>query len=174
VTFPLILIFGVIVTAVVSHIIYCRLFGSRSTRSPQKILLAVIIVGNFLLLAGLISQAVADGWLYGVALLAYSLIVYNAAMYAYFHLFNMSETARRIRILLNILEHGALRNEDILAGYTPRNMVTVRLERLVLMGWLQQNRAGQYKIKARWALYTAQTFRLMRKILGFAAMKEKV
>lgn len=163
----------VIMLAMAGHIFYCRLFGARSIRSPQKILGVVIITGNTILLTGLLSTAVAEGFLHGCALIVYCLIVYNAVMYSYFHLFNMSETARRIHILLNVLEHGVLRQEEIRAIYSPRDMVMIRLERLVLMGWLQRNSAGRYIIGSEWALHLAQGFRLMRKIMGFSVEKSK-
>lgn len=168
---PLVFMLGVIVAVVACHVFYCRLFGTRSKRSPQKVLALVIIAGDALLLTGLTSTAVAEGPLYGGALTAYCLIVYNAVMYSYFHLFNMSETARRIRILLNALEHGVLRREEILAIYSPRDMVMVRLERLVLMGWLKRDSAGRYMIGSVWALRLAQGFRLMRQMMGFAQIE---
>lgn len=170
-TTPLAFMLSVIVAAVTVHVFYCRLFGARSKRSPQKVLGLVIIAGDILLLTGLTSTAIAEGLLHGGALIAYCLIVYNAVMYSYFHLFNMSETARRIRILLNVLEHGVLRREKILAIYSPCDMVMVRLERLVLMGWLKRNSAGRYMIGAGWALRLAQGFRLMRQMMGFAVEK---
>lgn len=170
---PLIFILSAIVISIVSHILYCRLFGVRSKRSPQKLLGGLIIAGDVLLLAVLSLIAVAEEGQYGDALIAYGLIVYNAVMYSYFHLFNMSETARRIRILLNVLEHGVLQREEILALYSPRDMVMVRLDRLVLMGWLKRNSEGRYVIGERWALRLAQGFRLMRQLLGFAVVKGK-
>lgn len=170
-TTPFAFMLSVIVAAMAGHVLYCRLFGTRSKRSPQNVLGMVIIAGDILLLMGLISTAIAEGPLHGGALIAYCLIVYNAVMYSYFHLFNMSETARRIRILLNILERGALRREEILAIYLPRDMVMVRLERLVLMGWLKRNSVGRYMIGAGWALRLAQGFRLMRQVMGFAVEK---
>lgn len=50
------------------------------------------------------------------------------AAHVSFHVFNMSETARRIRILLSIRDGQALRSES---GYSPSEMVRVRLKRLV-------------------------------------------
>ena len=172
-TAPLVFTLSVIIMAVVGHVFYCRLFGTRSTQSPQKVLGGVIITGDIILMTVLASTAVAEGLLHGSALMVYCLIVYNTVMYSYFHLFNMSETARRIRILLNVLEHGMLRQEEIGAFYSPRDMVMVRLERLVLMGWLQRNSAGRYLIGSEWALHLAQGFRLMRKIMGFSVEKSE-
>jgi hypothetical protein len=50
--------------------------------------------------------------------------------HVYFHLFNMSETARRIRIVTGLKQDGRLEATES-AGYS--NLVGVRLERLVIL-----------------------------------------
>ncbi len=67
-------------------------------------------------------------------MLAFSGIVYNGIAYAYFHVFNMSETARRIHILLHVLTHNGVNAESLSENYLPRSMASVRLDRLEKMG----------------------------------------
>lgn len=69
----------------------------------------------------------------------YCLIVYNALAYSYFHLFNMSETARRIRILYEIYSTGVLSASQIASSYNPSVMVKNRIERLVAMRQIKQS-----------------------------------
>jgi len=62
-------------------------------------------------------------------MLAFAFLVFNGVAYAYFHFFNMSETARRIRMLLQIRHAGAagLRVQDLERAYSPRDMIEARL-----------------------------------------------
>lgn len=61
----------------------------------------------------------------------YGLIVYTALGYSYFHIFNMSETARRIRILYEIYTSKQLKASDIASLYNANDMLNNRLERLL-------------------------------------------
>lgn len=63
----------------------------------------------------------------------YSIVVFNALAYAYFHLFNMSETARRIRILYEIYLAGVLTQAGLESSYSSSVMLENRLERLLEM-----------------------------------------
>ena len=63
----------------------------------------------------------------------YAFIIYYALAYAYFHLFNMGETARRIKILYEIDRAGSLSKEAIPLNYGISEMLSVRLKRLIAM-----------------------------------------
>lgn len=85
----------------------------------------------------------------------YLFSVYLLFAYVYFHIFNMSETARRIRILEEIRKIGVLK-KDVLAGkYSCQDMISVRLNRLVAFGWLQKT-GDKYIIKNRIPLLIAK------------------
>jgi len=104
--------------------------------------------------------------------LVYCLVVYNCIGYCYFHLFNMSETARRIRILRDILAAGSLHREEILAIYGANEVVEVRLSRLEATGQLRLQ-AGRYVIKGRLLYWAARLVAAWRGILGFAPTESR-
>lgn len=96
----------------------------------------------------------------------YAFIVYNALAYTYFHLFNMSETARRIKILYEIDRAGSLSNEAIPCNYGVSEMLSVRLKRLVDIGQLDL-KGGTYTQKGRLLYFAAWIVLTWRRILGF-------
>ena len=73
---------------------------------------------------------------------------YACFSYVYFHLFNMSETARRIRILVQGREGGTLPDGETSAQYTPDAMIALRLNRLVSLRELRI-RDGRYLLGKR-------------------------
>lgn len=87
------------------------------------------------------------------AVVCYIVIVYLCMAYCYFHLFNMSETARRIRILYEIHRSGSLTAQSMSDLYRSSNIVTLRLKRLVELKQLRLEN-GFYFIAGR-TLYAA-------------------
>jgi len=68
----------------------------------------------------------------------YALVVYVLLAYTYFHLFNMSETARRIRILREIYAAGRLSAEEIAGRYSAEAIFANRIERLLATGQIKE------------------------------------
>ena len=101
------------VTIFILHIALSRLW-SRQPRQTVALLSA---------LGGAAPMGALLYWLVLRALPAprgaafYSAVVYGAIAYSYFHLFNMSETARRLRILNEIENAGSLTKKEINALY---------------------------------------------------------
>jgi hypothetical protein len=77
----------------------------------------------------------------------YVLITYNALAYSYYHLLNMSETGRRIRILHELNLTGRLRYDELARRYGAEDMLDVRLERLVNMNQVTKHN-GRYLLKS--------------------------
>lgn len=73
----------------------------------------------------------------------YSLVVYALLAYTYFHLFNMSETARRIRILREIHAAGSLSAEEIAGRYSAEAIFANRIERLLAAGQIREVGGGR-------------------------------
>lgn len=97
---------------------------------------------------------------------AYCFIIYSALAYTYFHFFNMSETARRIRILYEVYRAGTLPCEKIKAMYKSSDIVHLRLKRLISMKRLRYS-DGYYSMDDK-ILYSAALFiTSWRKIIGF-------
>jgi hypothetical protein len=105
--------------------------------SPQKVCMWCVLFGNipvglllsYFVLIGATAQNVEV-----LPTVLYSVIVYNALGYCYFHTFNMSETGRRVRILYELYRSGGLGTAEIASLYDVEDMLSVRIERLLSMG----------------------------------------
>lgn len=116
------------------HLWYERTWAkNHPPRSRQK---AVGRICLWVALAGTLLTAVLDGRLGAL----YVLIVSLSFAHVYFHIFNMSETARRIRILTSAY---AAQKEGVPwrlpEAYTPQAMIEERITRLKTMGALARN-----------------------------------
>lgn len=67
----------------------------------------------------------------------YLFLIYSLFSYIYFHFFNMSETARRVRILAEIRRTGLFEKEELTQKYSSSDMVSNRLKRLIALGELR-------------------------------------
>jgi len=78
----------------------------------------------------------------------------------YFQIFNLSETARRIRILIHLKLGRPTEPENDIT----RKMISVRLERLVGLGQLRKIQ-DRYFAKQSWLLFVARMMRWHEKLL---------
>ncbi len=95
----------------------------------------------------------------------YSLIVYNILAYCYFHIFNMSDTARRVRILYEIYNSKQLKESDIASLYSANNMLDSRLERFLSMKQIKFS-DGRYLLNRKFFYYVAKIVAGWGRILG--------
>ncbi len=127
------------------------------------------VVAGFIL--GLLATLYLDAWaLAGFrggdpwVLLANGLI-FCALGYGYFHFVNLGETARRIRILLEIrADGGSLSQERILLAYNARAMVDARLQRLVGKRQVME-RDGRLFVRPSFLLFAVRVMAFFRVIL---------
>ena len=117
----------------------CRLFTDPVARQKGAILSCLLGLG--LVLAALITwvnlnglSRASDNWWS----IVFTIGVYLLWSYVYFHFFNMSETARRIRILLGDPQPPTLKRIDSNQSYTCDKMIKIRLQRLVSLGELRK------------------------------------
>jgi len=145
------------------------LFKMRPRSSPQVLTIKSIIIG-FLPSFSLIWIFVYYGKytplsskIWGCI---YCFIVYSAFGYSYFHFFNMSETARRIRIMHEINHASILTEEEIINKYQISNIVNNRFQRLIE---LKQIRLldGSYSINKKYLYYAAIILNYWRRLLRF-------
>jgi hypothetical protein len=165
-----------LVALVLVHALICRYGASqRSAVSPQLALVGLALVFNAPVLSGVWLIA----WLEGRAttetlyMLLFAFMVFNGVAYAYFHFFNMSETARRIRMLLQIRQTGpsGLRIRELEREYSPREMIETRLDRLMKMHQLVLNADGRYRLSGRVLLWAGRIMAgwrhlVLRRVLG--------
>ena len=150
------------------HVLQCRLTASHDG-SPQARLAKLIVVLNAPLLVGVlvISQMEVRSIGDTGRMLLSAFIVFNGIAYSYFHFFNMCETARRIRMLIQIwLRGGELHRQELIGAYTPGNMVTARLERLVQMRQVSRGADGHYRIDGRLLLVAAYAMEWFKRALS--------
>ena len=111
----------------------------------------------------------ADGWGYP---LAWGL-TYLALAYTYvFGFFNVSETARRLRLLVELLDAGprGLSLDEILGAYNARMIVEARLRRMLAGGQLARA-DGRYVIRGALVLSLAKLL-VMGKLVLLGAPSE--
>lgn len=153
---------------ILAHVLSCRL-SKPEHASPQMRLAKLIAATNVLLLPGVwgVSLAESREITDAVFMLAFALIVFNGIAYSYFHFFNMSETARRIRMLIQIQQDGGeIRRENLIGTYTPQNMVQARLARLAQMHQISRSDDGRYRIESRFLLTVAYTMEWVKCVLN--------
>ena len=100
------------------------------------------------------------------AALAYAAVVYACLAYFYFHLFNLGETSRRLRILMVLYQRGEVSSAQLERLYPPLSQIDVRLERLVAMGQIEE-RGGRYRLKSRLLWLVGVCVEAWRGFLGF-------
>ncbi len=156
-----------VVSLGLAHVALSRRGAAHPGASPQARLARLILFMNVPLLAGaaVIAWNEARSPAETVSMLAFAGIAYNGIAYAYFHVFNMSETARRIRILLHVLMHGTVDADSLRSDYSPRDMVAVRLSRLEQMNQVACGPDGNFRISGRVLLTAARVIRFWRQML---------
>lgn len=103
----------------------------------------------------------------GGALLLANLTAYGALGYTYFHFINMGETARRIRILIELVGAGGdgLDEGRILSRYNAREMVERRLDRLFSKGQIIETGDRLFP-RSGLVMWMAKGIWMLKKLLG--------
>lgn len=114
----------------------------RTDLSPQVVLIKLTLVLEAVLMGAVVLSTQDGGEV--ASCIVYSLIFFNAYAYAYFHVFNLSETGRRIKMLIDLGSSEAERagTDDT---YSPRDMIAMRLVRLEQMGQIRPDEMGRYR-----------------------------
>jgi len=92
--------------------------------------------------------------------------VYILMSYIYFHIFNMSETARRIRMILEIGQRSGLKASELKGHYNSIQMIENRIERLIALGQVEVHE-GKLFTKSKTLYIAASAMEWWRRILGF-------
>lgn len=156
-----------ILSPLVVLLLHAALARLRRTAPPQRTAFHASLAGAvpvFALLGGAVFNSCPFSTGCAVAA-AYCLVVYSSLAYTYFHFFNMSETARRIRILCEIETAGSVSIAELTALYKTTDVVTIRLSRLVALHQLREE-GGYYSIRGRTLYWAGWAILLWRRILG--------
>lgn len=155
------------IVILIVHITLSRLF--RHGDSPQVVTVKALLT-SYIPMALLIGRFVTGraGLIENPYLVwIYCFIVYTSIAYTYFHFFNMSETARRVRILYEINRAGSLNYKDIRELYSTPDIVGVRIQRLLQTKQLKEETDGRYSLDGRLLYYAARFVAAWRGLIGF-------
>ncbi len=172
-TGPLVLLAATpLVLACVLALVMRVVSSLRMTAPPQVIVLACALAGNvpFGIGAYLLYPGGASSSGSALSYWIFFLITYNALAYSFFHVFNMSDTARRIKILSEIRAAGSLRTSELRSSYSSEEMLENRIERLLYSGQIKRSGSG-YVLGSRLLYYAAKAVDLWGRVLGLAPMK---
>ncbi len=143
-----------------------QILSFRCQRNPA--LLKSIVFGFAI---GMIVVITMQGKMYNLLSatsfpqLVTNVTIYSALAYCYFHFLNLGETARRIRIVRELYDFpNGLSMEEILGLYNSRDMVKLRINRLVSNGQIL-HRDGNYYIGKPVMLWMARIILLLKRIL---------
>jgi hypothetical protein len=132
--------------------------------SNQKLVMICILLFNVALF-GTLRLLPLDGL--DAATVLYALLVYNALGYCYFHFFNLSETARRVKIVIGVRQGKVRKTQDLQQYYDYHSAIAVRLQRLEALGEIRRDADGVYRLR-RHVLYAASLMiNAVRSLLGF-------
>lgn len=105
-------------------------------KSPQLLTMLSMALGYlpfFCVIVSLSSSGQRDP-----SFFAYMFFLYSFSAYTYFHVFNMSETSRRIRMLAAIDSQGLDRVGELEGIYDEDKMIRVRVDRLIALGQIRE------------------------------------
>jgi len=144
----------------------------RRSVSSQVIVLACAVFGNipFGVMAYILYLGRVPSKEEMITGTIFFLLTYNALAYSTFHIFNMSDTARRIKILNMIKASGTLRVSDLRSSYGSGEMLANRIERLLSSGQIRKSGSG-YVLNSHFLYYAARTINLWAKVLRLPTMK---
>ncbi len=151
------------VLLLVFHILLARLVPFTNIRvSNQKLAFYVAVLLNLpvLTLATFIPGIDLSGYIY-------IFITVNALSFFYFQIFNMSETARRIKVLIGIRSGKVGSLNDLDRYYDTSSALDIRLERLEALSQVTKLPDGKYVIKGKFLYLGSYIIPLFRKILGY-------
>lgn len=132
-------------------------WGAPLARQKLTLLCCLLTVVLVTMIAGMVDFVSVQA---GGQQLSFVAMVALLLSHVYFHLFNMSETARRIRIVLEVAEGRGVRE----AGYDNLSMVRVRLERLKELGQIEA-RGAKLRVRKTWFTYVCRIIRWHEKVL---------
>lgn len=134
-----------------AHLVVARLFRKGSRQTPLTWLI-ILMQSVVLALVWAVALRGRSSGFPAVVALAYTSVASFGFSVVYFFVFIMSETGRRIRILHEIRENGALGEAQILSLYSGDDVLELRLARLLEMGQLSVE-GRRYRLKNRGLLY---------------------
>lgn len=135
------LIVGIVLFNFLLHLASRRtaILRKNLTDSAQKILIRISFISITFCLV------VAIAFKFSYSNIIYVMLVVVSCLYTYFHFFNMSLTARRVNILINIFDNATSTNKNVI--YNTSSMVQNRIARLEALGQIKNDAGKLYMQK---------------------------
>ncbi len=144
------MIFVSFLVLIATHIFVTRV--KKEAKNYQLVLIKIIASLDLLILLAVIFLK------FNFSEIIYVFFSFNLFSYSYFHFFNMSETARRIKILVSIAK-----NEPLNETYSSAQMLDLRIERLEKMGEI--NKIGdKYFLKRKTLFLISKLMNFLKKL----------
>jgi hypothetical protein len=137
-----------LIKLIILHILISR--SSFPVISQQGLIIKITLILNLAILINYISY-------FDMNQFVFNIISFNCLAYSYFHFFNLSDTGRRIKILIMIYEKKNINN------YSSKEMIENRLIRLQKFGWIKKNR-NNYEISKNYPLLIFKILKKLRNI----------
>jgi hypothetical protein len=145
-------VYGLAIQAM-THVLILRFVPSMR---PFMAYLTAFFVG---LIATITADAMAGwgaaSWTRCVDIALPDVLAYMSLGYSYFHFFNMSETGRRMRLMIELhLAVDGLTPEELLRRYSAEDVVNVRVARMLSAGHVIERAGRLYGFKRSLSLAT--------------------
>ena len=163
--FQLFLLFSPVLVLMIHAFLSRAFILTKIKLSPQIVALGSVFIGYVAMI--LCTWGIYLKYLTGntqITAVFYAFLVYSGFAYSYFHFFNMSETARRIRILRDLFLKDILDFEAAKSKYTLETQVRNRLDRLLALGQIK-TAGDRYFIRNRFFMYVAIILMRLMKVL---------
>ncbi len=139
----------------------------RFTKSMLKAVYAGFFVGlvSLIILNLYVLSELNLSVLENICQIFLSTATYAILSYGYFHFNNLGETARRIRILREFIESDGMSFGELLVKYNAKEMMHLRLGRLIRAGQIAVSPSGQVRLNAKFVLGMARLIVFLKIIL---------
>lgn len=152
------------------HSAATRLLAAVGKEAPNQVVCAVCLLLGYIPVGILACYftviplyASTEAWLPAAL---YAFLVYSFIGYIYFHFFNMTETARRIRIMTELATRGPMKADEIVDAYDDSDITDVRIERLLSMGQIREVE-GRYRLGGRFLYIVALALHYWGSAIGY-------
>lgn len=137
-----IILFAILISPII--VVFLQMIFNRifSHRNAQAIAIFCIITGY--IPYGIIMKYSCSCFDFSLGGIVYLFLIYSFTAYTYFHVFNMSETGRRIRMIFAIGFQKARNISDLEKIFNDSDMIDVRIKRLESLRQITQKNGRYY------------------------------
>ncbi len=153
-----------LVLLTVTHVALLRLAPAMHAYMAYKLAFAAGLLATF---AADAAVGVAAGtWIAWLDRALPDTLAYAGLGYSYFHFFNLSETGRRMRLMIELLlSPGGLTEQELLQRYPPARAFEIRIARLAQAGQVVSKDGRIYDGGKRSLALAADVIFLLRRVL---------